>query len=107
MEMKEIITGMNRMLLEEKILSKVTGNRNWVIRIEKKDKIAYAGRFGTLRQKGFLSELVQTIVEDKISWVEYTYKKDFLDVIKILQQDDYTIKMIEKKNNDFCFTILN
>ena len=82
------------MILKEQLFSKVSGKRNWVIRVEHKNKIAYVGRFKALADRGFMSSKVKTIAEKKIRWYEFTYKKDFMPMVFILECANYDVKFL-------------
>lgn len=72
------------------VFSKVSGNRNWLIRIEEDEQgkqIVYAGRYG--RGERFLVESLQYMARHKVNWFEYTYKKDYEEAMRILQGNGY------------------
>lgn len=93
--MSTIINDFKGMLLEEQLFSKVPGRRNWAIRVEHKDKIAYVGKFKALADRGFLSPTkLKTIAEKKIRWYEFTYKKDFMPMVFILKCANYDVKFL-------------
>lgn len=72
--------------------SKVDGRRNWTIRIEHYPdgvKIARIGGQGAM--KPWSSEMIMTVIERKIRWFHFTYKKDCKETEKILEENGYTI----------------
>lgn len=85
--MLEIIQGLTEMMIDNELHSKVSGNRNWIIKVENADSgnryITYAGRPGNasyFMQRGFITD----IVKYKIRWYYFTYKKDFDEAIEKL-----------------------
>lgn len=91
--MKEIISGLTEMVIENEINSKVEGRRNWVIRTEVrngKKVIPYAGGYGRAVDIGWVGpELITTIVKNSIRWYEFTYKKDYLEALKKLENKGF------------------
>ena len=77
-----------------KIISKVNGRRNYVIRLEMKDKYAFVGGFGQMSRRGLMSEFLSYISKHGTTWAEYTYKKDFLKAIEILKENEITVNGI-------------
>lgn len=94
MTIKEIGLEMATMEIEGAICSKVKGSRNWIIRVEHKEKVAIVGRQNTMKRNCFLTAIVTTIIERKIRWYEYTYKKDFMASINQLEEANYKIYWI-------------
>lgn len=100
-ELKTIIEEFVSMETDNKIFSKIRGNRNWGIKTEhyftpngQEIKVAYVGKFGTLNRRGMLSAKISDIAKYHIRWYEYTYKKDLEHTIMILAENDYYIKWI-------------
>lgn len=76
-------------LIEEtnlsKLVSKIDGRHNYMIRIDIRDghyKITYAGGFG--RGKNFCGEYVSIICKNHTRWFFYTYKKDYKEALQLL-----------------------
>ena len=93
MNTTEIIAEVIVMDITNKIISKVEGNRNWVIKTEVYDgkKVAICNRFGELKRRGHMVELLKTIAKYHIRWYEFTYKKDYMKAIEILKNNGYEI----------------
>lgn len=98
MEMMEMAVALMEMEEENKVFSKVRGNRNWAIRTErfvnkegKECKFAYVGRFGALNRANLMSALIVTIAKYNIRWYEFTYKKDFMEALQKLERDGFNI----------------
>ena len=81
------------MILDEagKAISKVNGRHNYVIRMEMNDSIAYAGGMGTMEKCGLMGEFLSYMTKHGTCWAEYTYKKDFLEAVKALENNGFKI----------------
>ena len=89
--MTETIKGLFTLLAEDDRKSKVSGRRNWLIRIDN-NKITYAGGWGEGRRQGWVdSEPVLWIVKNQTHWYTFTYRKDFLDCMDELMAVGYTM----------------
>ena len=92
MEILNIATELVEMEKINDIMSILPGKRNWVIRIGVYDgekTIDYSGTFGNAAKKGYMGAMVKTIIDYKIRWFEYTYKKDFLTALSLLKNLGY------------------
>lgn len=89
--MMEMAMDLIAMQLDEAIISKVDGRRNWVIRVENRDGkrvITYKGGYGEAVRWGEMSCLLREIGEKKIRWYTFTYKKDYIEALKTLDNLD-------------------
>ncbi len=97
MDITEMVNGLTKMETTNKYFSKVNGNINWTIRIETGitgKKYAYAGRAGALRKRGLTSAYIREICERNIRWFDFTYKKDFEEMVELLKVDEYMITRV-------------
>lgn len=83
--MLEILTELIDSQISEKIVSKLDGNKNWMIHTEinnGKPRIRFAGRKGQgeVFQTCFLSEMAKY----HYRWFYFTYKKDYKKALEIL-----------------------
>lgn len=89
----ELTTTINNLIVSESIsnlASKVEGRRNWVIRIHTKfNHIYYAGGYGQARRYGMMEAYLQEISNCGVIWLEFTYKKDYLQALEKLQALGY------------------
>ena len=89
--LNEIIEALVKVQIGMLVFDKVSGNRNWLIRIEEDEeqgkRIVYAGRYG--RGEVFLTESLQYMAKHNVNWFKYTYKKDYETAMKILQEHGY------------------
>lgn len=76
-------------------IGKVRGRRNWVIRMEMKDRKAYVGGMGAMNRRELMSEPLVWMGKHDTTWAEYTYKKDFLTAIKALEEIGFDICWID------------
>ena len=77
------------MMVQNELVSKVDGNRNWFIRVEIREGrlvVAYAGRYG--RAMLFTEESLQYIAENHVRMYSFTYKKDYKEVLNALMALD-------------------
>lgn len=90
-------TAINTLVLTKtgQAIGKVRGRRNWVIRMEMKDRKAYVGGMGTMHRRGLMSEFLAWMSEHGTTWAEYTYKKEFLAAIKALEEIGFDIRWID------------
>lgn len=90
-------TAVNTLVLTEagRAISKVRGRRNWAIRMEMKDRMAYVGGMGVMDRRGLMSEFLVLMERHGTTWAEYTYKKDFLTAIKALEEIGFDIRWID------------
>lgn len=76
------------MELDEAIISKLDGRRNWVIRVETNSNneriISYHGSYGEARRWGYLSCMLRELGIRKIRWYKFTYKKDYKAALELL-----------------------
>lgn len=72
-------------------ISKIEGHRNWTIRMEMNDKIAYVSGFGVMQRRWLLSERLDYMAKHGTCWAHYTYKKDFLQAVKALEENGFEI----------------
>lgn len=86
-------TAINTLVLTEtgRAIGKVRGRRNWVIRMEMKDRKAYVGGMGVMDKRGLMSEFLVMMEKHGTTWAEYTYKKDFLTAVKALEEIGFNI----------------
>ena len=91
--MKNLI---NAMILAEagNAISKVNGRRNYVIRMEMKDKEAYIGTMGAMVHRGLMGEYLSYMVKHGTCWAEYTYKKDWQAAVNALAENGFLMKTI-------------
>ncbi len=75
-------------------ISKVEGRRNYTIRMEMKDKRAYVGGNGAMERRHLTSEYLTYIANHGTCWANYTYKKDFMNAIKALENNGFLIYWI-------------
>lgn len=83
--MLETITELMNVQVADKVMSKLDGNKNWIIHTEIKDGkivIRFAGKKGQgeFYQNCFLSE----IVKYHYRWFYFTYKKDYKEALEML-----------------------
>lgn len=93
-DLTKIICGLVNVEIADKLYSKVEGNRNWAIKVETLRtgrKIATCNRYGVLKRRGYLSAFLWEIAEYHIRWYYFTYKKDYEEIKKILENNGYTI----------------
>ena len=83
----------NTLVLTEagRLISKIDGRRNYVIRWETKDNIAYAGGMGVMRCRGLMGEYIAYMSNHGTTWAEFTYKKDFKAALKALEEKQIEI----------------
>ena len=100
-ELAELAIGVLNMDRESKYFSKVKGNRNWCIRTErliteegKTYKSAWMGRYGAMTRHGMMGESLRYICKYNVRWYEFTYKKDFEEMVSLLEADGYRIRWI-------------
>lgn len=75
--------------------SKINGRRNYCIILETNYKNAYMGNYGAMKRRGYLAPISITyMAKAGICWLYYTYKKDYNDAIKEIQNNNYNINMI-------------
>ena len=72
-------------------ISKLYGRRNYVIRMEMKDKKALVGGYGVMKRRGFMSEYLTFMAQHGTTWAEFTYKKDFATAINALKENGFQI----------------
>lgn len=92
--MFDTVMNLFAMDIENNLCSKVRGKRNYSIRLEHRENenIAYVGTWCGMKKHGLLGTVaLSTISEFKIRWFAYTYKKDFMNVINLLEKNNYTI----------------
>ncbi len=101
MENKEIINDLIRLINDQAIFSKVSGNRNWAIRTKRfvddkgeECKYAAVGRYGIMEDRHMLDASVNESIEYNIRKYIFTYKKDLEEMIKILKADGYNVYWI-------------
>lgn len=86
-EFKAIVNELKEMNVENKLYSKVTTNRNWGIQIltslDTGKRFAITGRWNNLNHEHQLTE----IKEQNIRTYAFTYKKDFKEMIKVLEEN--------------------
>lgn len=73
-------------------ISKVRGRRNYVVRMEMKDKLAYVGGMGAMKRHNLMSEYLVYMAKHGTCWAEYTYKKDFMAAVNALETNGFTIR---------------
>ena len=73
----------------------IRGRRNWVIRQERKYKVARVGGFGEMDRCGLMCESLTSIADLRIWWAEYTYKKDLINALKLLEEQGYKIVWLD------------
>lgn len=86
--MTEIINALTNVLVADKIVSKVDGRRNWVIRVQVDDNnnpIMYCGGYGEMGRWGMLTERLDYMGKHKVNWFKFTYKADYLRAIEMLK----------------------
>ena len=70
------------------LCSKVEGRRNWIIRTELNSngemKIVYKGGYGEGRRRNVDSEYLWYMAKYNVSWVYFTYKKDYIKALEYL-----------------------
>ena len=70
---------------------KVMGKRNYVVKLWGIDKIASAMTRGeALKNRAYCENIWNALAND-IQWVEFTYKKDWLNFIEILKEDGFKV----------------
>lgn len=79
------------MHVEGEICSKVSGRRNWILRVTHAYKYVDCGGAGRMKAKHMTSEFLKTIAERKIRWYEFTYKKDLLKAVEAFEKKGYKI----------------
>lgn len=93
-DLTEIICGLIDVEIADKLYSKVEGNRNWAIEVETSKsgrKVATCNRYGVLKRRGYLTAFLTAIAEYHIRWYYFTYKKDYEETKKILENNGYII----------------
>ena len=81
--------------LENKIVSKLQGRKNYIIRTEINclgKPVAYVGTQKDMRRWGMLSAMLKDMATYHIRWYEFTYKKDVLTMLDVLREQDYRIE---------------
>lgn len=90
-EFRTLVNELKEMDAENKLYSKVTTNRNWGIQLQTipstGERYATAGRWNSLTHCYFLTE----IRERHIRWFSFTYKKDFKEMVKVLEDSGMTV----------------
>ena len=92
--MKEIVKNtMSAIVLAEsgRVISKLYGRRNYIIRMEINDKEAIIGNFGVMQRRGLMSEYLVYMAQHGTTWAEFTYKKDFIAAIDMLEKNGFKI----------------
>jgi len=100
-DLQKMVCNLISMEYENDLYSEIKGNRNWCIRTEhyitpnnQEIKVAYVGKFGSLKRRGLLSELISNVEKYHIRWYKYTYKKDFEKNITRLAENNFSISWI-------------
>lgn len=92
-ELMNIVENLVAMEIENKMNSKVEGRRNWLIRTEVMNGVKYimfCGGYGEGDRRGWLApEMIANIGKYSIRWYTYTYKKDYLEAVKMLKENGY------------------
>lgn len=85
-EFRTLVNELKEMDAENKLHSKVTTNRNWGIQLftslDTGERIAEAGKWSSLIHVHRLSE----IKEMHLRTFAFTYKKDFKEMLKIIEE---------------------
>lgn len=88
----EILKAVIQADITDKICSKIEGRRNWVIRFETvTKKITFNGGFGQAKRRGATGAFLIDMAKYGITWVYFTYKKDYEKTLNILLENGYTI----------------
>ena len=93
-EIRNLLTEIATMNVENNLGSKVRGNKNWAIRVMTYSddyKPAEVGRYGTMNKLGYLGASFKDIAKYQIRWYYFTYKKDFDEAVKKLEENGYRI----------------
>lgn len=96
--MKEIVKNtMSAIILTEsgRVISKLYGRRNYIIRMEINDKKALIGSFGVMQRCGLMSEYLVYMAQHGTTWAEFTYKRDFVTAINTLEKNGFKIIWID------------
>lgn len=72
-------------------LSKVCGRRNWGVRIESKKKTAVVGGYGVMCRRHLMGGYLWEFAEYGLKLVDFTYKKDCMELIQKLEAAGYKI----------------
>jgi hypothetical protein len=75
--------------------SRIRGRRNWSVRIEANRNVAFVGGYGLMKSRGMLREYLKTIAKYGITWIEFTYKKDFTAFVEALEKEGMTIIWVQ------------
>jgi hypothetical protein len=77
----------------DEMVSKVRGRRNYVIYLCDNSATLYG--WGQAKRRGILGATLSYIKKHKVHWLEYTYKKDALEMLNALAQQGYRTRMGE------------
>lgn len=91
--LKNITAEMKQMKIENTLSSKVCGRRNWMIKVYHKDQSALAFTTGEMVRRWLTSDRLSDIAEYHIRWYTFTYKKDFLQAVKTLEEWGYRVTL--------------
>jgi hypothetical protein len=78
-------------------LSKVIGRKNYVIYIvdsRQGSKYAVAMSRGEAEKRGALGASLSSIAAQGKTWINFTYKKDWLAMVDALGQDSYEMRLL-------------
>lgn len=75
----------------QNIGSRVNGRRNYVIQVTGSEKNITIGTYKTMRSHGRLEATIASMIKNGITWLFYTYKKDFLADIKSFEENGWTV----------------
>lgn len=83
------------MIERSRLLSKVEGRQNYVMRVVTLFHKVYVGTTGKMKEHGLHSVLLMDMPKYGISISEYTYKKDLMEVLDILEKAGYEIHWVK------------
>ena len=88
MELTDIALEVIEAEKEQKLASIVRGRKNYVIRTEMDNGVtAYVGTLKALHDKGLKAAFLVDVVKYHIRWFYFTYKKDFMTAVNILEEN--------------------
>ena len=92
----ELTKGIVETVVVDNETSKINSNRkNWFVRWEEKNKRVFVGRKTPMKNRGLLEEQISVIIEQKIRFASFTYKKDVALFLIDAISKDYKIIWVE------------